>query len=231
MVVTRDCLTQAKKPTTALFSHTTAGVSMQPDDNDIVYSSYGLDLSPVFKAIYNFFGNAGGSDGFLYTLLAWLDTAWTIWSVVAFFLSFLFIYGIIYSYLRINEYGAKFTEQLEREHRAWKELHGGATKNNRWQQVEQHVGSDRPNDWKLAIIEADIMLGDALSKQGYAGKSIGEQLKSISPQQLSALQDAWDAHLVRNKIAHEGADFVLTQAAARATMVKYERVFREIGEI
>jgi len=97
--------------------------------------------------------------------------------------------------------------------------------------VQQHVASGNPNDWKLAIIEADIILGEVLHEAGYAGKTIGDQLKSASTSNFSSLQDAWDAHLIRNKIAHEGADFVLTQQAAKAAMIKYQRVFKEFGAI
>ena len=206
---------------------------MQPDDNDILYDSYGVDFSPVFRSIYDTFTNGGttGASDFWLSLLSFIDTVWTWWSVIAFLLALLFIIGTIYAYLRINEYTLLMTDKLAREHQAWKELHGGSTANTRWSEVERHVQSDRPNDWKLAIIEADIMLGEALETYGFAGSSIGEQLKSIPPTQMQTLQDAWDAHLIRNKIAHEGADFVLTQGAAREAIIKYERVFRELGEI
>jgi hypothetical protein len=89
--------------------------------------------------------------------------------------------------------------------------------------------SSNPNDWKLAIIEADIILDDILKKQGYAGNSLGERLKSIAPSQLESLQDAWEAHKVRNNIAHQGADFILTQRLAQETITKYQRVFTEFG--
>lgn len=201
---------------------------MQPDDNDIIYESYSVDFTPIFKGIYEF---VTGSDISTTDFIDLISTIWTWWSVIAFLLSFFFIYGIIYAYLKSNEYGKLMDGKLEREHQLWKAKHQSAGRNNRWDDVQRHVNSGQPNDWRLAIIEADIMLGDALVKQGYAGNSIGEQLKSVSPQQLQSVQDAWDAHLVRNKIAHQGADYVLTQRMAQEAIVKYERVFRELGEI
>jgi hypothetical protein len=92
-----------------------------------------------------------------------------------------------------------------------------------------HSTSSQPNDWKLAIIEADIILDDILKQKGYAGNSLGERLKSISPNQLESLQDAWEAHKVRNRIAHEGSDFILTQRMAQETVTRYQRVFNEFG--
>ncbi len=83
----------------------------------------------------------------------------------------------------------------------------------------------------MAIIESDILLGRILKEKGYGGSSIGEQLKSISPQSLSTLNDAWEAHKVRNQIAHDGADFVLTKKKAQETITMYKRVFSEFGEL
>ncbi len=108
---------------------------------------------------------------------------------------------------------------------------GGAFRNNRLQDVFKHSASDSPNDWRLAIIEADIILDDTLKSKGYIGNSLGERLKSISPNQLASIDDAWEAHKVRNRIAHDGADFVLTKRIVDDTLARYQNVFREFGVI
>jgi len=41
------------------------------------------------------------------------------------------------------------------------------------------------------------------------------------------LEDAWDAHKVRNRIAHEGSDFLLTEHLARKTIGQFKNVFTE----
>ena len=92
-----------------------------------------------------------------------------------------------------------------------------------------HIASYSPSDWKLAIIEADIILDEILKDAGYAGTSLGERLRSISPERLRSLDDAWQAHKVRNQIAHGGADFILTQRLAQDTIKQYRRVFHEMG--
>lgn len=201
---------------------------MQPDDNDVLYNQYGVDILGVFEyLIEGILGIGITGDGIRDFLVA----AWDIFSLLSFLISLLFIIGIIYAYLRINEYSGLISERLALAEIAWKEAHGPKTDNDRWSEVLRHVGSDRPNDWKLAIIEADIMLGEGLKERGYAGMSIGDQLKGLTPGQFASLQDAWDAHRVRNRIAHEGSDFVLTQSAAREAIVKYERSLRELGVI
>lgn len=170
----------------------------------------------------------GGNAGSIFGIFG---TIWSVYSFAALLASGAFIFGIIYSYMRFNEIAEAITESQEKAHALWKELYGGAVKNARWMEVLAHVDSGSPNDWKLAIIEADIMLGQVLSDKGYAGNTIGDQLKSASVQNFKTLQDAWEAHKVRNQIAHEGADFVLTNKVARETIHRYQRVFQEMGAI
>ena len=46
---------------------------------------------------------------------------------------------------------------------------------------------------------------------------------------METLNDAWEAHKVRNRIAHDGADFVLTKRMVDETINRYLRVFEELG--
>ncbi len=201
---------------------------MRPDDNDIIYNQYGIDVQAFLEFLLNKVLGLGVTPE---KALNFFATLWDIFSVLAILVSFLFIFLIVYSYLKLAEYNELEAKRLELMAAAWRESHAPKGDNQRWAEVLQHVASDRPNDWKLAIIEADIMLGEGLKERGYAGVSIGDQLKGIAPAQMQSLQDAWDAHRIRNRIAHEGSDFVLTQGMAREATVKYERVLRELGVI
>ena len=120
-------------------------------------------------------------------------------------------------------------EAREQRERLYEEHFKGIPKNSRIEDMLVHSASDSPNDWKLAIIEADIILDELLKEAGYVGTSLGERLKSISPMQLKSLDDAWQAHKVRNQIAHAGSDFVLTKKLAEDTIKQYRRVFYELG--
>ena len=68
-----------------------------------------------------------------------------------------------------------------------------------------------------------------LTSQEYQGETIGEQLKQVEPSDFLTLNDAWEAHKVRNEIAHTGSTFVLSDVVARHTIVRYENVFREFA--
>ncbi len=104
-------------------------------------------------------------------------------------------------------------------------------KNMRWEHVLDLVSSVNETDWRLSIIEADSILEGLLESKGIPGAGIGERLKNISPGDLKNIQAAWDAHLVRNKIAHEGSEFKVSQYDANKTVRLYEAVFRELGFI
>ena len=138
----------------------------------------------------------------------------------------------MYAKLRNAQLGAEVDQLLLDEEAAWAKKYGtDRGKNSKWEEVQNHVRSENPNDWRLAIIEADIMLEEALTNAGYVGMTIGDKLKTANDASFTTLQDAWDAHKVRNEIAHTGSDFVLTKKLANDTIIRYERVLREFGQI
>jgi len=103
--------------------------------------------------------------------------------------------------------------------------------NERWRRIMELASSGAQSDWRRAILEADIMLAQVLSEAGYEGASVGEQLKLTNPLQVTTLRLAWDAHMVRNKVAHGGEAFDLTERDTRTAIDQYRRVFEEFGVI
>ncbi len=176
--------------------------------------------------ISNFFSTI--SDGAIWELL---KSVWSVWTVISFILSAIFIYGIIYSYIRMNEYAELKTKKIEDEEKLWRQMHDPGQGNRRWLEVEEHVHSNNPNDWKLAIIEADVMLENMLEEAGFAGNTIADRLRSASGRSFAHIDDAWQAHRIRNQIAHGGTDFVLTQKMAQATIIQFKKVFEEFGTV
>ncbi len=103
--------------------------------------------------------------------------------------------------------------------------------NPRWVHIQELADSNTPSAWREAIIEADIMLDDMLTRQGYSGDGLGEKLKQAQSSQFATLNDAWEAHKVRNQIAHEGSSFDLSESLARRTIQRCEAVFHEFEAI
>jgi hypothetical protein len=99
--------------------------------------------------------------------------------------------------------------------------------NPKWIAIEKLMQSHNVSEWKVAILEADILLYDMLTQMGYEGDSIGEILKSVDKANFVTLDDAWKAHRIRNIIAHEGANYELSREEAERTIRLFKRVFDE----
>lgn len=198
-----------------------------PDSNDITYDGFQIDFIYIGRQLFDVFGL---SDLSFESFVSFLQTTWQVITVLGLLASFILMIGIVYAYIRYNQMGELETLQVTTQERLYQELYGGQT-NDRFADIQQHIQSDNPNDWKLAIIEADVMLEQALDEKGYAGMTIGDKLKSASPTNLQSLDEAWKAHKVRNAIAHSHDDFVLTKKLAQETIVQYHLVLRELGAV
>lgn len=108
------------------------------------------------------------------------------------------------------------------------EMDSGGVKNEKWTRVKKLLDSHNTSDWKQSVIEADIMLEEMLNKMGYdEGNSIGDKLKQIEQSDFITLNKAWEAHRVRNEIAHRGGDYVMSKSEAERVIKLYKKVFEE----
>src|SRR5262249_31695415 len=112
--------------------------------------------------------------------------------------------------------------------------HGASTQTQaqaRFEEITRLAGSVSESDWRRAIMEADIMLGEALQAVGYRGATVGDRLKDANPLQMTTLDIAWQAHKVRNQIGHEGSGYHLSEWDTKGTMDFYRRVLEELAYI
>lgn len=94
--------------------------------------------------------------------------------------------------------------------------------------VQGYMSSSSEALWRIGIMEADNLLQEVLSTKGYVGAGVGEMLQNAS---FKTIDLAWDAHKIRNRIAHEGSNFQLTEREAKRAFILYESVFRELKAI
>jgi len=168
-----------------------------------------------------------------YFLHSYLYPFWSGWKIFAVVVSAVFMALLTYSQLKLKAleeeeelvYGLAPKEATQEEEKVERE------KNKKWAKVEEHAHSTNPADWRLAIMEADIMLEEALRSKGFPGDTVGEMLKSAQPSDLLTLNTAWEAHKVRNNIAHSGSDFELNEREKNRVIMLFEAVFKELGEI
>jgi hypothetical protein len=159
-------------------------------------------------------------------LVAFAMSAYALAVTLSTIVSMAAIIIIVYALIQILEMRAEESKELglamtwEREK---------AQKNERWSRVEHYMTSLNPSDWKVAILEADNILDEVTERMGYQGQTLGERMKRISPSDFPYLEEAWEAHKMRNAIAHKGTDYVLTRSDAEHAINIYYRIFAALG--
>lgn len=168
------------------------------------------------------------------------DTVWPHMVGVSTLLSLALVVAIVYAVFRVKQIraaedqyysGQAMTAEAQHTFGVGDAPAGGAAGIVRWNEVQRHMQSPDMTGWKQAILEADIMLDDVITSRGYTGDGIGEKMKQVSRADIHSIDDAWEAHKVRNRIAHEGSDFDLSQRDARRIVNLYGNVFKELGYI
>lgn len=163
---------------------------------------------------------------FFESYVDWFVGAWGVLGVVSFLFTLIAFGIIVYASMRL--YQLRHQEDEEKYSTLAPEVAEKRKDHARWAHIRTLIESAHESDWRQAVIEADIMLGEVLRQAGYLGESVGEKLKSAK---FASIDDAWEAHKVRNDIAHQGSAFKLDDNIAYRTIQRYERVFKEFGEI
>ncbi len=184
-----------------------------------------VNLEYLFLKIYKFFtegfnADALGNSGFVGFIVFMLSL-----------ISVICIGVIVYAWLRLEE-----RKKLDRQE-FYESIHSVKAKdeekkeNKQWQKVITHINSSNPSDWRLAIMESDSMLEALTFDIGLVGDTLGERLKNANVNHFKTLSMAWDAHKLRNKIAHVGLAHDLPYRDAKKAIEQYESVFLEFGII
>ena len=203
---------------------------------ETMYMLLGLALlGAVVQRLYVFFTNAWlGADGLLSRLLAWFIRFWPTWKIIALLLAVFAIWGAFYASRKrreIEREEEKIFGKVIEDNLLDPEVPQAKEENERWKRVLEHTHSNNPADWRLAIIEADVMLDELLRNLGYPGEGVGEMLKGVDSTDMLTLDNAWEAHKVRNRIAHSGSDFELNERETKRVISLFESVFREFRYI
>jgi len=192
-------------------------------------------IRAIWQRIVDFFSGAyADGGGFLAWLYNFLVASKPFLIILAIILSAIFLMGIIYFSREINRILAEMRAPLYPAHIPEEEKDSDGIvpqKNLKWEQIVKHIESEHPNDWKVAILEADILLDEMLDVIGYRGDTMSDKLKQVERSDFLTIDKAWEAHKIRNQIAHEGAEFLITEREARRVIRLYQDVFEEFKYI
>lgn len=155
-----------------------------------------------------------------------LSELWSMYVPLALFIVLIMCAGCVYCYVRIIQ--IRRLEEIRFKTAARTVAAKDTPKTElRWRRVLDQMSSDDEHNWRMAILEADIMLNELLDLQGYRGETMSDKMKQVDRANFKSIDLAWEAHKVRNKVAHEGSEHALTQREARRVIDMYAQVFRE----
>lgn len=99
----------------------------------------------------------------------------------------------------------------------------------KWKKIIKRLKTDSEAKYKLSLIEAEIMLNQALERMGYPG-SFGEKLDKLNQDALPNIIQLREAHQVHNNIVHD-PDYKLTLEQAERVIAVYEQALRDLETI
>ena len=146
-------------------------------------------------------------------------------------ISVVLVVGIIYTRKKIKEVAKKDAEIFDTVISSALETEEQPIKNKRWERILEYINSDSQAEWRLAILDANVVLDEMMTKAGYRGESLGEKLKQVERSDFTTINQAWEAHKIRNMIAHDGSDVILTKRTAKKAIDLYRQVFEEFRYI
>lgn len=185
------------------------------------------NIEYFFRKIYDLLFGAHGTINFS-AFMAVLAALWLWVTAIGYLLAIAGLFLIVYCLVRLFELREREEHYYSTLIQAPASARAGSA---RWEHIESLATGNDPSRWREAILEADIMMNEVLFRRGYEGETVSDKLKSARPDQFRSLNDAWEAHKVRNQIAHEGSSFHLTESLARRTLARYETVFREFDAL
>jgi len=158
---------------------------------------------------------------------------WSTLGVISVLISLFAITIIIFSLVMLYEFQVSDRHVIEQEINLAlaKDKERDRNLNPRWKYILTMIESPNDSDWRVAIIEADALLEEAFKERGLMGNTMSELLEEAKSNGYASIQSAWDAHLVRNKIAHEGLEYSLSQTEGRRIIKLYQNVFEDLEVI
>jgi hypothetical protein len=185
----------------------------------------------IVKNAYSFF-TGPGVHTFLSTAPYYIINIFARFVIFSLFFSVAMCIVTIFYFRRMKAIEKKIMDKVILHDASEKEnLKADMAENPKWVLIQSHINSLDANKWKLAILEADIMLADLLESLHLSGDTIADKLKAVDTSDFHSIEEAWEGHKIRNAIAHQGSDFLLNEREAKRVIGLYQKVFREFEMI
>lgn len=140
-----------------------------------------------------------------------------IWFLIAVLVVGLLVLAVIYSAKPAPKKTGRRTGHVNKElvHQRW--------------QVIQSMNSGSGSSLRDAVAEADKLLDYVMRQSGYSGETMAERLKRAQVH-LSNRNAVWEAHKLRNALAHEFT-FDLVPKQAHEAVAAYYQALKDLGAL
>lgn len=112
----------------------------------------------------------------------------------------------------------------------YKPYYGTKKLAKQWAKIAVRLESGLESEYKLTVIEADSMLTDVLQASGYAGETLADRLKQLTPIILSNVDEILECHKIRDSIVHD-PNYKLSSEEAKKTVSVFEKALTDLGAI
>lgn len=99
----------------------------------------------------------------------------------------------------------------------------------RFLEIENKLKQDNPASYVTTVINGDKLLDKAMMEMGIPGKTMGDRLKKCGDK-FTNLNGVWQAHKLRNAIAHE-TDIEVSYRRAFNALQIYKQALKDLGAI
>ncbi|MDA1334971.1 MAG: hypothetical protein O2794_03085 [bacterium] len=137
------------------------------------------------------------------------------------------IIGILYVAVLAGRLQPRLQPTKETEEILEKEGDQKPAYTEKWVKMRERLESAGDDDAKIIIIEADALMDDALMHLKIPGDTMADRMKYISNPNFKAANNLWDAHKLRNEIAHGTKKKIVYMDAVYA-IEQYESALREL---
>lgn len=100
---------------------------------------------------------------------------------------------------------------------------------SKWLAIEQSLSRDNEATYHMAILNGDKLLDQALRERGIKGQTMGDRMK-FAKEMWSNRNAVWEAHKLRNQIAHE-SDIRVEYDQARRALAGFKQGLKDLGAI
>ncbi|HEX9722544.1 MAG TPA: hypothetical protein VGA53_04750 [Candidatus Paceibacterota bacterium] len=145
---------------------------------------------------------------------------WLFFMLSAFFLMFIvYVMTTSPTWKEMNTLVADTSEFLSYRPRGLRKV------GRQWKKIMARLDTENEAEYKLAIIEADTTLGEALQKMSVSGETTEQRLGQVTKIMIPTVDNVMSAHQIRNSIVYD-PNYKISQADTRRVLEIYETAFR-----